>query len=749
MAQPNESANDKAMALHEERKKLADVIRHIEEAKKRLDGQMPAIAWDQVTADAIQEILNENAVNLTSALHQPYFGRLDYFVTGGAALDKEIYEEAKDKAPTLHTIYIGGAHIPGKAIYSWTAPVGKLWYTQSYEDGYTAPIGYIPTRVDLKRYLKIEQAELKDLRDIFRRALPAPDVGRDDVLREALSGAGTEDGQFQVIVETIEPEQYENIANVGDKVLIVQGAAGSGKSEIGLHRIAYLLSPHNEIPEADRPTPETTLYVGPSQAFLEYASDILPALGVEEKVRQVKFSNWRDNGMSKKVNFRSKIWENLLAQGKLTLFNGEAETVKGSLVIADTLDRYVRDLASSIRKSCLELPPIVDPYSRDSLSNDTIKSVVNSYVELRPDRRPLNVARSAFISRITNLLSAGRRLAGQMRLEDSDNALRARVVNWCDAAWPETDFKDKYLEFLSDPERMIRLSRSEITMEVAEELARSALRIKEQGFGHADSGAMAYLDHLLNGTIRKEYRHIVIDEAQDMSPIDFKLLVLSSTNNWFTVLGDTAQRLTPYRGISTWREVERVFGRSDIKVQHARKTYRATTHITRFNNRILKTFDANIPPPIPFDRRGQRVSYNRHKTSSDMYRDIIDEIQRIRSIDGLKQAVIAILVRDRANLNRFHDFCSRAGNSEITFIDQDKHSNEGTVLARIPDVRGLEYDAVIVIGVNESFSDTIFNKKLLYMATTRAKHYLSIHWSGQRSPILKSISDRGILRRRR
>ena len=70
-------------------------------------------------------------------------------------------------------------------------------------------------------------------------------------------------------------------------------------------------------------------------------------------------------------------------------------------------------------------------------------------------------------------------------------------------------------------------------------------------------------------------------------------------------------------------------------------------------------------------------------------------------------------------------------------------------LPGFPTLEDWRYDAVIVIGVNESFSDTIFNKKLLYMATTRAKHYLSIHWSGQRSPILKSISDRGILRRRR
>ena len=158
---------------------------------------------------------------------------------------------------------------------------------------------------------------------------------------------------------------------LGIKSWYVQGAAGSGKSEIGLHRIAYLLSPHNEIPEADRPTPDDHFIRGtvPSIRWNMHP-DILPALGVEEKVRQVKpFSNWRDAGMSKRVKVRSKIWENrLLAQGRITLFNGEAEKVKGSLVIADTLDRYVRYLVSGIRKSCLELPPIVDPYSRDSLS---------------------------------------------------------------------------------------------------------------------------------------------------------------------------------------------------------------------------------------------------------------------------------------------------------------------------------------------------------------------------------------------
>lgn len=746
MVQSKEHDDEKALALHEEREKLADVIRHIEEAKKKLDGQMPAIAWSQETADAIQEILEENAANLSSALHQPYFGRLDYFITGGVNALRKSGEVSAAETPKLNTIYIGGSHIPGKAIYSWTAPVGKLWYTQSYEDGYTAPIGYIPTRVDLKRYLKIENAELKDLRDIFRRALPAPEAGRNDVLKDALSGVGTQDGQFQVIIETIEPDQYANIANVDDKVLIVQGAAGSGKSEIGLHRIAYLLSPHNDISATEKPTPETTLYIGPSQAFLEYAADILPSLGVAERVRQIKFSEWRDENLSRKVRFRPKIWGNLLARGTMTLFHEEAEVFKGSMLMADAIDRHIRELTAEIRKRCLELPPIQSPSFRGNVSGDQIKDLVLAVLGNKAPGRGPNAERHNFIARITSSLRSASREGSQLRLDEADDVLKQWVTHWCSRAWSHIDYREEYISLLSDPARMRRLTKEGISQEVAEQLAKSAALMREQGFGDADSGAMAYLDHLLNGTIRRIYRHIVIDEAQDMSPIEFRLLTVSSTNNWFTVLGDTAQRLTPYRGIKAWRDLERVFGRADIKVQQARKSYRANVHITKFNNRILRTFDPNISAPIPFDRRGNRVVYNQHKNNDDMYRDIIDEIQRIRSLEGMKDAVIAILVRDVANLNRFHQFRTVAGNTGIELIDQEQHSNEKTVLARIPEVRGLEYDAVIVMGVNDSFSDTTFNKKLLYMATTRAKHYLSLHWSGKRSPILREITDRGVIK---
>ena len=208
-------------------------------------------------------------------------------------------------------------------------------------------------------------------------------------------------------------------------------------------------------------------------------------------------------------------------------------------------------------------------------------------------------------------------------------------------------------------------------------------------FGDSDIGALGYLDHLLNRTIQGTYRHIVVDEAQDISPIEFKLLAASSANKWFTILGDTAQRLTPYRGVSSWREIERVFGRSDIARQRARKSYRANKHITAFNNRILRTFDSNILAPIAFDRDGHRIRLNQHAKRDEMFGHVIEEIRRIPSMDGLNNAVVAILARDTDNLNQFAKFCERSGISGIVRVDQQHHSTSPTVLARIPDTKGL------------------------------------------------------------
>ena len=727
MTQPDDT-------YREETEKLASVIQSIREQVDASRSRMPVHADYARTADAIQRVLQNSADTIESASQQPYFGRVDFLV-----------QEPREREP--RAIYIGTALIPDANVVSWVAPVARLWYTN--DSRYTAPRGEIRVRVDLKRYLRIRGQQLIEINDIYRRALPEGSTGPNPALTAALSN--TADGHLSVIIETIEPDQYENIANVTDQVLVVQGAAGSGKSQIGFHRIAFLLSPFNDLPERERPTPDTTIFIGPSSSFLEYAADILPNLGVRENVRQTTLRQWLTNCHSQRLTFSARIWNNLLEKGDMTDYDETAESFKGSMGMADALGRYVRQLTQDIRRSVRTISALtlLSAGRRITVSESEIRTVLNRILPGDAGTAPLNVRRQEFVNAIINIVLTKAELIGRTRGQE-EQRLRHRISTnyvdpWLASKWPEIDFQQEYINLLSNPERLSELSREVISIEEAEELHlyRNA-RDGRYEFEDSDIGALTYLDHLLNNTINRRNRHIVVDEAQDVSPIEFMLLRLSSVNNWFTILGDTAQRLAPYRGIRRWRDLERPLGRFNTKVQHARTSYRSNQHITRFNNRILRQFDTYIDAPIPFGREGHRVEFHRHGGSQDVYRYVVSELDRIRSLDDMADAQIAILVRDRYNLRQFQNYCLDNEIQEVTLFGQQSLTSK-TVLARIPDAKGLEYDAVIVMGVNNSFASTTFNQKLLYMAATRARHYLAIHWAGQQSPILRAVSDRGIV----
>ncbi len=763
----NELLADKAFA--EEKQKLAVVIRYIQAAREDADGWNGGGVVDEYARGEIVSVLVDLSESLWEAEAQPYFGRLDYYHPDKNAAPLSADSDDDDPGAKM-TVYLGGTHVPRQNVFNWTAPVGRLWYTGSDENGYTAPRGFVAARVDLKRHLRIRDGALEDINDIFRRSLPAPDggAGAQDALTRALSGVGEDDGQLTVIIETIEPEQYESIANVGDKVLIVQGAAGSGKSEIGLHRIAFLLSPFSDIADNERPTPDTTLLVGPSQAFLENVDYVLPNLGVADGVERVRFSQWLGGRMSQNVPIKPRIWNDLLNKGEVRGFHEGAERFKGSLAMADAMERHAAALASEIRKRCENLPPLTGQDGGERVSRRQVLDALDASLPKRGDRSFLNVRRADFLRRIIEIaernspaLQRRRRPSTQTRAADAERrergeterlrtAIRNAATEWADEAWRVIDFRREYAALLSDADAMIRLSGNRLSAEDAAALAESVADNaagKSAEFGDADMGALAYLDHLLNRTAEGRYKHIVVDEAQDISPIEFKLLAASSGNNWFTILGDTAQRLTPYRGVRSWKQdLNPVFGRDDMEVQPARRSYRATRQITTFANRILRTFDKNIDAPIPYDREGARVEYSRHPNANAMYQAAIEDIARVRGMDGLEDAVVAVLARDTRNLNRFEDFRFALGFDGIAPLGES--AGIGAALARISDVKGLEFDAVIIIGANDSFSDTPFNKKLLYLAATRAKHYLGIHWSGKQSPILAAISGRGVRMRK-
>ena len=733
-------------AYDEESEKLAAVVLYLQDRLRRWEENQPVTAADQLAADAIHKELEKLNAGFASALDQPYFGRLDYLVLDAP---RDIGEDKR--------IYIGATAIEDHSVYSWTAPVARLWYTNDIQ--YPAPGGQVRVRVDLKRFLRIRDRRLIALNDVYRRALPESREGEraTNALMEALGESGGDDA-LSVIVETIEPHQYEAIANTQDRALIVQGAAGSGKSEIGLHRIAYLLSRFNDLPERERPTPDTTLFIGPSKTFLEYAADLLPALGVERGVTQITRNEWMRSLRSANVRFEARVWNDLLARGEMTRFSERAEAFKGSLDMAGLLERHVRARVRSIESRCRNQLPLREGKRLADgtvITRDEIAGALNAaFSDDAGDSYP-NAMRLKFIDRIAELARNKRRASVRRQDQDGFEELRRsgearrEITDWTDEAWPAMDLRREYANLLSDDESLPRPIRRRLADDDAAALRESAQRGLADGFDDADEGALTYLDHLLNGTITPKYRHIVVDEAQDISPIEFKLLSVASVNNWFTVMGDAAQRLAPYRGIQRWGEVGRVLGRDQTTVQQARLSYRANKRITRFNNRVLRLYEKNLAAPIPYEREGHRPEYHQHATVEGMYEAVVNDLSSIRAMPGLANAGVAVLARDRANLNRFQKFCEARGVSDVALIGQERRVG-GAVLARIPDVRGLEYDAVIVLGVNDAFSDTPFNQRLLYVAVSRAKHYLALHWSGKQSPILAGLYDGGVrLRDRR
>ncbi len=718
--------------------------------------RQPVTAATQEAANAIHEAVTELGASFSLAVDQPYFGRLNFLV-------EEAPERAREKTGAEMHVYIGSTAIEKHEVFSWTAPVARLWYTNA--SAYPAPHGRVRVRVDLKRFLRIRNQRLVDFNDIYRRALPGVPVrgslgtGNQDALTAALSESGNEDGHLSVIIETIEPHQYEAIANTSDRVLIVQGAAGSGKSEIGLHRIAYLLSPFNDLPSRERPTPDTTLFIGPSRSFLEYTADLLPLLGVEQRVQQVTFREWMSSMRSSSLRVQPRVWNNLIDKGEMTLYAERAEAFKGSLAMAELLERHVSRLFARIRGRCKMLLASREGMRLEGLppaSREEVDAALGAAFSEVDKSYRLNERRQSFIAHVVRVVQAKRRtnrgqlgfdIEGTLPFEElrRRRELERQVSDWCDGAWQRIDVRQEYASLLSDSEAMQRLSQRRLSEEDADAIAESARKALSDGFLDSDEGALTYLDHLLNGTIRSQYRHIVIDEAQDISPIEFKMLSAASMNNWFTIMGDTAQRLTPYRGVRRWGEASRVFGREETEVQQARLSYRSNKQITIFNNRVLRLYEPSLDAPKPYERDGHWPEYHRHASVGDMYRAVIDDLPRIRSLEGLNtNATIAVLARDRANLNRFQEFCQGQGFAEFVLAEQGHYEAGGTVLARIPDVRGLEYDAVVVLGVNETFRSTPFNQRLLYVAISRAKHYLALHWAGSQSPILSAVSGVGV-----
>ena len=723
MRENNDQSHYREREFAREEIHLKEVVSHIDHAIEYREGRV-VMAGDVKAADKLAEFLSNRVKRLRSLRDSPYFGRIDYSGDDGVT----------------NTIYIGDSGVvhedPEFRIISRNSPIASLYYRPS-DTFYEAPAGKINAQVQLKRTLTIKDASLIDFDDVLR--LPAPGLLQAGLSSRVLDHrlASASEGQMVDAAQTIQPEQYEQIAKTTHPVLIVQGAAGSGKSLVGLHRLDFILSPFSHIGRLGRPRQERVIMFGPSPAFLKYVSGLLPGLGVEG-VRQTTVSEWMLGQFSSRVTRRSgdNLFNDLMNnRRKLRDEEIEAHAFKTGLGMKRLLDNFVGGMRRDIKARVTSHGDIsFTDYPAWGLSAREFEKRVSDSLTSYPEP---NRARERFIIRLAE--ERARTDPSSGRTPSEAREYYRRLVAESLTCWPRIDFRREYVDLLNSPEKIMAFCRKgDVSETEAREIAATAPEGAGQAVGITDLAAVLYLDYLINSFNSEGFEHVVVDEAQDISPLEITLMQMHSVNNTFTILGDLRQSVIPYKSIANWNQIASLFERGNVSRLESRLTYRSTQQITQYANRILQSLPRKTSMPIAYERKGDRPLLVRSRNATEMRSSIIESVGQLLKDANVKS--VAVLTKWRQTAVDIAREMEKRGMDNVGLLTAEGTVEAPVTVGSIILTKGLEFDAVVVANAGKNnFNETDFDSMLLYLACTRARHRLEIHWNGTRSPIVPDV----------
>ena len=621
---------------------------------------------------------------------QPYIGRLDY-------LD--------DSSGKIKTAYIGSFN--SRAIVSRGKRLelaverqdsGLAEAFDNPQVGQYIPVGSAdskPIRVLLKRVITIENGRLLDVEDVY----------------EHDSGAGRAD-------------EYEELSKVDSPVLVVQTAAGSGGSLLLRKRLDYLMSPFSSANDQARPSADKVALFGPTQPYMDSVRSLVSELNVGA-MQVTTVSGWMAGQFRSRVTARESdgILESLMS-GEESPDMIEAQRFKGELPMKSLLDRFVDERRREIRATAEEF---VSCLPIDLASS---KRAVTAAFREHPEP---NVARQIFIEGLTE-----RWLKRNEDPNANRNELKRRAVAAAEDAlsfWPELDAFAEYVSLLSSPAEILRHSRGNIEKDLAYRVSLTAPKAQARSLAPSDLAAAMYLDHRLNGYVSEMFEHVVIGEAQDVSPMEIELIRMHSSDGRFSIFGDLNQRLLPHRGLPNWNMLKSVFGRPNVNIQHMRQAHSATKQITLHNNRILKSTAPGVRKPTRSERAGRTRRKRYSENMEEMRQSLLRYLRSLLRLDDV--VTVGVLTKRHQTALSLSNFLKRNGVENVNYLAKDGLAEKGVTLAPVLLARGLEFDAVIVANVDEhNFSDTDFNRTLLYIASSRARNYLELHIQGAEPAIV-------------
>ncbi|MFT5872833.1 MAG: DNA helicase-2/ATP-dependent DNA helicase PcrA [Clostridium sp.] len=678
--------------------KRKEILRYILDYRKKViedyrdDEDMVIEYFDHeiyVMEEAFKTI-DRRLKELTALKSSPYFGRIDF----------------SEEDFGIENIYVGRFGVTPEntfepLVVDWRAPIASLFYTGALgEASYNAPKDKILVNILAKRQFIIKKEKFIGMFD------SALDV-KDEILQMVLSGNASE--KLKDIIMTIQKEQDDLIRQPRTKTIVVDGVAGSGKTTIALHRVAYLLYNYRKILQ------DKVLILGPNNVFMEYISSVLPSLG-ESGVKQTTFRDFAFDILEiTEVMSLKEYMEKVLSGDKE--FTDDI-TYKNSIEYQKFLDDAVEKLDSEYFK-------IEDLTFMNELllSKEEIMEMFNNYYKAMPLFRRSKKIKRIIYSKIRDARDEKVRLI-QKEYEKTVKSLPEE----------EQGFKINGLDFTR------RLKIRDVIKEVIE--SKRNLTSLESGnsidlynkingykrLTESDLGGILYFKIKLEGIkFSEEIKHVVIDEAQDYNHLQFLVIKELTKCTSLTIVGDSNQRMIPYDGKIPMHDIKNILSKCNVEEFKLNTSYRSTVEIMEYANKYL-----HAEPIVPIVRNGEIVTETLISDKNEFKNFML---QKVSELKNKAYENIAIICKDMNETEKTFELIK--GSINIKIINKENavyHS--GVVVLPSYFAKGLEFDAVIMVldqprDLDKPTTDSTQGKykqedKLRYVMATRALHELHV-----------------------
>ena len=625
--------------------------------------------WDNKASldpTELKSLMSDNDLEVYLMMQKgKYFQRL-FKIQNSPYFGSIIFEEENEPSKN---IYLGITHLEDKnknyLIYDWRAPISSLFY--DYEVGecsYKAPEKIIKGNLKRKRQYKIEDGKIKH---IFDNSINIDD----SLLQEVLSNDGSE--KMKNIVNTIQQEQNKIIRNVEDKSLIVQGIAGSGKTSVALHRIAFLLY------KIENLSSKNVLIFSPNNVFSEYISNVLPELG-EDNPSETTYANFLESCIKEYKSIET-FTEFIARYYTYKEKNIDLVKYKQSDEIIKDIEDYVLYLIKNIKfTKNIEI----------DIFNEVTKEQLKELFE-RYDRFPLFTRITEISKKISENYARGK-----LTLARSINKKILESMNI------EKNYKKIYYNFYKSKFCKIKLSDNEIRKFV-----------NKNKINYEDAIIFSYIKGLLEGfNYNNMIKEIVVDEAQDYTLLQYKILSKIFKKSSFSILGDVNQTINPYYKYESLEQIKEVLDKT--KYLELTKTYRSSKEIIEYTNKILNlTFVSAIRKdnnkPVLF------------RKETNLKKQLLNDISYLKN----EYKSVAIITKDDEEANEIYNLLKDDINIGKITINEEIFRKDLIVVPSYM-AKGLEFDSVIVYNkINNIYKEN--EKYLYYVACSRAQHELIIY----------------------